>query len=176
MRKITFTTKEIAYLAILVAINIVLNIVGVTLPGYSTKLSFTYIPCFVAGIFMGPLAGLLVGLLGDILGLLISSEGLAWMPLITVASGLMGLIPGLICRYLKLNIFIKIALSLAVVFVVCSVFINTYALFVLYGKGLPFWAYLTIKRLPIQSIIFTVNAVAVFAMYPPLNKFVFKKN
>lgn len=173
MRKITFTTKQISYLAILVAISVVLNMVGIILPGYSTKLSFTYIPCFIAGIFMGPLAGLLVGFLGDVLGFLIKSDGLAWMPLITVASSLMGLIPGIICKYLKGNAYIKIALSLAVVFVICSVFINTYALFLLYSKGRTFWVYLGV-RMPIQSIIFVVNAVAIFALYPPLNKFVFK--
>lgn len=175
MRKITFTTKQIAYLAILVAISVVLNMVGIILPGYSTKLSFTYIPCFVAGIFMGPLAGLLVGFLGDVLGFLIKSDGLAWMPLITVASSLMGLIPGIICKYLKVNAYIKIAVSLAVVFVVCSVFINTYALFLLYSKGRTFWVYLGV-RMPIQSIIFAANAAAILALYPPLNKFVFKHN
>lgn len=174
MNKITMslTTKKIAYIAVLAAVNVALNAFGVPLPGYATKLSFTYIPCFIAGIFMGPFAGLLVGLIGDVLGMLINPQG-AWIPLITLGSALMGFIPGVICRYLKLNIYIKIGISLVAVLLICSMGINTYGLFTVLGRGRTFWVYLA-ARMPMQSIIFAVNSVLIYVLYPVLKKTVFR--
>ncbi|NCC88497.1 MAG: folate family ECF transporter S component, partial [Clostridia bacterium] len=130
--RLTLTTKKIAYIAVLVAINVVLNFFSIDF-GFATKLSFTYVPCFIAGIFMGPFAGFLVGAIGDGLGFLITPKGV-WLPLITLASGLIGLIPGILCSpKIKLHMLIKIAISLIVEFVVCTAGLNTYAIYLVYG-------------------------------------------
>ena len=173
--RLTLTTKKIAYIAVLVAINLVLNPLGIDI-GYATKLSFTYIPCFIAGIFMGPFAGFLVGAIGDGLGFLISPKGV-WLPLITLASGLMGLIPGILCSpKIKLHIFIKIAISLMIVFIVCTAGLNTYAIYRVYSGGETFFAYLIYRMTMGQPIIFAINAAAIYLLYYPLKKLVFKKD
>lgn len=167
-------TKKLVYTALLVAVNVVLNSLDVSVSAFGTKLTFSYIPCFIAGIFLGPLAGFLTGLLGDILGFLIHSQGLAWMPLITVSSALIGLIPGLVFRFVKLNPIFNIFLSFALVFIICTVFLNTFALFQVYSRGRTFWVYLGV-RMTTQPIVFAINAAIILFLYAPLKKFVFKE-
>ncbi|HOB63783.1 MAG: folate family ECF transporter S component [Clostridiales bacterium] len=166
-----FTTKRIAYLAILVAINVAINCFDINMG--SLKMTFSYIPCFIAGIFLGPVSGLIVGVLGDVLGMVIAPKG-AWIPLITVSAGLIGLIPGLICMIKKLNIFVRIGISLVVVFVVCTAGLNTFALFQIMSRGRTFWVYLG-GRIGPQAAVYAINAVIIFLLYPPLKKYVFKK-
>ncbi|MFI3228579.1 MAG: folate family ECF transporter S component [Bacillota bacterium] len=167
-------TKYIAYIAVLVAINVLLNAFSLPLLGGIVEVSFTYIPCFIAGIFMGPVAGLLVGLLGDLLGVIIYPHG-AWIPLITLASALMGFIVGLIFKYLPLHAMAKLIISLVVVFIICSAGINTYALYVVYAQGSKtFWVYL-IGRTPTQSLVYLVNGIILYAIYYPLKKLIFKE-
>ena len=48
--------------------------------------SFNYIPCFIAGAFLGPVEGFIVGFMGDLLGGLIRPLG-TYIPLIGIASG-----------------------------------------------------------------------------------------
>jgi len=173
-RILGMSTKKLVYTAVLVAINIALNSVDINVVAFGAKMTFSYIPCFIAGIFLGPLAGLLTGLVGDVLGIIIHPQGV-WMPLITVSSALLGLIPGLVFKFIKLNPYIKIAISFALVFLVCTVFLNTYALFLIYSKGRTFWVYLGV-RMTTQPIVFAINAAAICLLYMPLKRYVFKSS
>lgn len=172
-RVLGMSTKKLVYTALLVAANIALNSFDVSVPLAGTKLTFSYIPCFIAGIFLGPLAGFLTGAIGDVLGFLIHSQGLVWMPLITVSSALIGLIPGLVFKFIKLHPVWNIVISLALVFVICTVFLNTYALFQIYSRGRTFWVYLGV-RMTTQPIVFAINAAAILLLYMPLKKYIFK--
>ena len=65
-KKRYFTAQKIAYLAVFVALNVV---VGIFSPRLGTlKITLTYTVCFLAGYFFGPIAGGLVGGLGDVIG------------------------------------------------------------------------------------------------------------
>ena len=97
MKKLSFKlTKRrslfIAYTAILIAISVALKFCSILLGSFS--ISFTYIPCFIAGMFLGPVSGGLVGLLGDIIGVL--AKGATPSPFISISCALIGIIPGLI--------------------------------------------------------------------------------
>ena len=57
-KKRYFTAQKIAYLAVFVALNVV---VGIFSPRLGTlKITLTYTVCFLAGYFFGPIAGGLV--------------------------------------------------------------------------------------------------------------------
>ncbi len=166
-------TKYIAYVAVLVALNALLNAFSLPLFGGIVEVSFTYIPCFIAGIFLGPIAGFIVGSMGDLLGMIINPHG-AWIPLITLSCGMIGLITGLIFKFSKLHPMANLIISIVIVFVVATLGINTYALYVVYAQGSKtFWVYL-IGRLPTQSLVYVVNGIILYALYYPLKKTVFK--
>ena len=158
-------TKKLCFTAILAAIAILLNIFTISTGVKYFVISFTYIPCFIAGVFLGPFAGFSVGFIGDFLGCVIRPLG-PWNPIISIASGLLGLIPAIIFRFTKMPNVFKIFLSYILVFVICTCGLNTYALFIMYSKGKTFWAYLAV-RLPFQLIVVGINiAVTIFIMKP----------
>lgn len=169
------TTLFITYTAILIALAIICNTFDIPIGGGSLKLTFSYIPCFIAGIFLGPIAGFLVGFLGDILGFLINSQGMAWIPLLTISSAFVGFIPGLVFKIPKLNVYVKLALSFIFVFLFCTCFLTTLGLYLFFAIGKKtFWVYF-IGRIGPQLGFFAINCVIISILYYPLKKYVFAK-
>ena len=95
-------TKKIAYLAFLTALTIILTrILSIRIPiagVEGVRVGFGALPIIFAGIAFGPVAGGIVGALGDILGYFINPLG-AYMPHFTFTSFLTGFIPGFIVFY-----------------------------------------------------------------------------
>lgn len=176
MTKANFYTRKIAYTAVFVALATIAN-VFTWLPIPSFAISFAAMPSFFAGFICGPIPGFWVGALGDLLGQLISPKG-AWLPTITLAAALMGLIPGLINKIPKLNTYIKIVLSFVVCLVVCTMFINTLTLWYTYsyskGSTKTFWVYLW-GRLPKQGLVSLINLGLTMAIFEPCKRIIFKK-
>lgn len=170
MKKISIprnaSTRVIAYTAVLTAICALLNIFTIQTAQKYFVISFTYIPAFIAGVMINPVAGFMTGFLGDLIGVLIRPLG-PYNPIISISSGLLGLIPGVIFQHFKLNNYIKIVISFIVTFVICTAALNTYATFLIYGKGKTFWVYLSL-RLPWQSIVVAMNVVIMGALFKPL--------
>ena len=158
------STKKIVYVALLAAICTVLNVYDIPLTT-DTRISLVYIPTFLAGFYFGPIAGFLVGAIGDGLGCILFPKG-AWLPLMTLSSGLMGMIPGFI-RTIKLNNKILILLSFCVTFIVCSVFLNTFAIWIVYfAAKKTFWVYLVGVRLIPQSLNMLANLIITILLAP----------
>lgn len=162
-----FTTAKIAYIAMFVAINVV---IGAISPRLGTiKLTLTYSVCFLAGYFFGGVAGGLVGGLGDLLGCLIGGQ--VPNPIILLASCLIGIIPGLVrLIYIKqlgkALPFFHIVLNYLLCFTICTLFINTYALWLIgLGKGATFWAYMGVRAAS-QTPIVAINLALTIVLYP----------
>ena len=142
----------IAYTAILIALDMVLNTVALDI-GY-LSIAFTYIPCFVAGMFLGPISGGIVGLCGDLLGAI--TKGYSPSPVILISCML-----------------ISIVLSLFI----CTMGLSTLGTWLIASAGgssktfAAFW----LTRLTSQPIVVAINAVLLFILYYPLKKFVFDK-
>ena len=107
--------KRIAYLGILVALNVVftrLFSVRIALGGVEgIRLGVGGLPVIMAGILFGPLAGGIVGAIGDVAGFLISPMG-AYMPHFTLSAALTGIIPAVMIKYVFNN---KFSLSRALI-------------------------------------------------------------
>lgn len=166
-----FTTAKIAYLAMFIAINVVIGAISPRIG--SLKITLTYTLCFLAGNFYGAIAGGLVGGLGDVIGCLMG--GYAPNPIILVSSVLIGAVPGLI-RYIgikkicKAAPYVRIIISYLIVFVVCTLFINTYGLYVLgMAKSNSFWTYMGI-RAATQSPVVAVNLALTIVIYPVFSR------
>lgn len=95
-------TKKIAYLAFLTALTIILTrILSIRIPiagVEGVRIGFGALPIIFAGIAFGPVAGGIVGALGDLLGYFINPLG-AYMPHFTFTSFLTGFIPGFMVFY-----------------------------------------------------------------------------
>ena len=63
-RRLT-AAKKIALLALFIAVSVLANsVLGVDIGG-SNKIAFTYLVCFFAGCFMGPVPAFIVGVPAD---------------------------------------------------------------------------------------------------------------
>ncbi len=172
--KAYFTTQRIAYLGIMVSLAVLTNVFPIFFNGGNNSISFTYTIYLLAGAFFGPVSGGIVGLLSDLLGFLIAPQG-PYIPLITLSSALMGVIGGMIYKIPKVNHYVKLALAYVVIFVICTLGLNTLGLWIVYAQGKKtFWVYL-IGRAPIQTLVVAVNIAITYVLYIPLKKYVFDK-
>ena len=177
--------KTLCYTAVIVALSVVCNVFTVYMSfAGSNALSFTYTVCFIAGAFFGPFVGFLVGALGDLLGWVINSTGGAFNPLITLTSGLIGFIPGIvfmIAKKLKARFPDKkwidpcaILVSFVIVWLICTN-LNTVIMYYFYIAGhskkyTALGAYY-VFRIPFQTLFWAMNLPLAFLLYYPLKKF-----
>ena len=172
-----FTVRRIAYTALFAALAVIANSFTVYLPfmgASSNAVSFNYLVCALAGIFLGPVCGGIVGGVGDILGWLINSSGGAFNIFITLGSVLLGVIPGLVHKIPKLPPVVKILIAYAIVFVVCMCGVNTFGIWFYYIRGAKTYFVYLLGRIATQSIIMAINIVLTCLTYYPLAKYVFK--
>ena len=164
------SAKMIAYLAMITAVSVIANVLTWPVSAIGGAIAFTYIPNFLAGYYFGPAAGFLVGVVADVLGCIIWPKG-AWMPLITLASGLMGLIPGLV-RYIPIHKRWHILISYLLTFVICSAGINTFAIWYAFIAGKKtFWVYL-LSKLPVSAPNMVANLVINFMLMPVFDRII----
>lgn len=161
-------TLRLTLIAMFIAVNVVFNVCSVDAAQY-LKISFVYMPCIIAGLLFGPIGGFAVGFLGDFLGSLIFLSGGPYNVLIGISCGLLGLIPGLV-RYLPVKDFWKIIISSTICLIVCTAFLSTFALWLMFAASRKtFWAYL-IVRIPGQSLVAALNCALIITVYPLLKR------
>ena len=155
MKNINSRTKFIVFTAVFAALSIVTKVFDIDI-GLSNRVTFFYTVVMLAGIYMGPLCGFTAGIVGDIVGLMIVPSG-PFNPFISLASGLWGLIPGLIFWYLKLKSkTLSLLVSYLASFLLATCLLTTYGLFMMYGGGNTFYAYLMI-RFWVQLLVVGLN-------------------
>ncbi len=155
--------KKLTITAVLTALALLANTYSIPLFGSSNYLSFTFIPCFIAGIYLGWASGLTVGLAGDILGHILHPMG-AYNPLIGIATGLLGVIPAIVYKFVKANDIVKLILSFVLCMIICTSGLNTVALWLMYGVGKKtFFVYLW-GRLPFQLLMVAVNCIIMITL------------
>lgn len=106
------------------------------------RLSFENMPILFAGILLGPVYGMTVGVVADLLGCLL--VGYAINPIITTGAAFIGLLSGILWRYTEIihRTFPRLLLTVFVSHMVGSVVIKTGGLYIMYGTEytvLLFW-------------------------------------
>ena len=148
--------------ALLAAMSIVLGKLLAINLGEVLRLSFENLPIIFAGAAFGPIAGLFVGALADILGCLI--VGYAINPLVTLGAIAIGAVSGLY-RILPnrsggVSRFLRIAVTVLLAHLVGSVLIKTAGLSAFYS--MPYYALLlwrALNYLIVGSLEFLVLSV-----------------
>ena len=96
-----FSVRDMVYISLMIALNIVLSrIASIRIPigGVEIgRIGFGGFPIIYSSIAFGPLAGGIVGTVGDIIGYWINPMG-AYMPHFTLSAALTGIIPGLVLK------------------------------------------------------------------------------
>ena len=166
-RRTALSTKMLVLASFFVGINIILSRVGaIMLFHNSVRLSFGNIPLIMAGLLLGPAAGLMTGIVSDVLGFLINSHGGAYHPGFTLSAGLTGLIPGLIMllsirRGRSIFSLANVVLANVVVYLFISGLLNTLWLTHLLGTG--FWV-LFPARLASHGFVTVINTLLTYAL------------
>lgn len=181
MKKATFSPLWMSYAGVLIALQIVLGNL-VQIPLVQKQMNLGFLPIAAAGYLLGPVGGMIVAALGDILGTLIFGTG-AYFPGFTVTALIVGFIYGWIMnpRYQKwighaannkvveLALRAFIAASLAAV---TYIFINSYWLTFIIPKG--YWVLLlarlpfNLAEIPIFTVIITLTCMALDRLPPTL--------
>lgn len=153
MKRQKISTKMLAVMGVLIALEVVIAHFVTFRPTQTIKLSLDFIPIVIAGIMFGPVPAMIIGMLADILGAFIFPVG-PYFPGFTVTAALTGLLYGALLHD-KQNM-IRIVIAVAIQQWVLSLILNTYWLKVLYG--MPYVPTL-VGRLPQTGILTAIQLI-----------------
>ena len=149
--------RNLVFCALMVAMYIVVSFFDIPIT-QSIEIRLGFIIIAAAGLLSGPLMGLSVGALGDVVKMLITGgKGSSFFFGFTITYALMGFLFGLVFYKCKVTVGRAIAASICEFGI--SIFLNTLNLSILYGS--PYKA-MFISRLPKSSIMLIVNVVLLF--------------
>ena len=156
------TTRMLVTLALLSAIEVVLARFIVPMPSPTMRFSIEAVPIIVAGFLYGPVAGGLVGVIGDAVGCLFSGYG--YNPIFAVPPLLIGVCAGLMrfLLYRKIS-FWRILASFLPAVVLGSVLWQSYWLSFFYGSHSFVW-FLGSRSIQF-AITSVVNAAVIFGLF-----------
>ncbi|ADL07551.1 folate family ECF transporter S component [Thermosediminibacter oceani] len=138
-----FKSRKITYIAMFIVLNIVLTRIGSIRIGFGGvefgRFGFGGFPTIFASIAMGPVAGGIVGAVGDLIGYWINPMG-AYMPHFTLTAALDGIIPALVLRIFKTKqpAFWQLFLAIATTQIITSIILVPYFLYKLFGVPLVY--------------------------------------
>lgn len=172
MRRIN--TRELTFAGMFAALAVLLSIYPFTfyLPDFS-RITFREIPIFLCSFTLGPVWGGLCALVSDLIGTFISNSGNAWNPMFALSAVLSGVLPGILFRYVlkKEKLTLSITLSIVPVNIAVSLFLTTFWFQLLgFTGGMPFWAYLLIRRLWLVAAMTVIQILVIRALYPVVQK------
>lgn len=155
-------TYTIVSLGALTAINLILTrFLAINIGGFG-RIQLGAVARIMAGLWFGPLAGALCGLVSDLLGCLI--QGYAVNPVITLAAVLWGVIPalltpeGIFSRYgaSRRNMILRLCAGTAAACLVCTLFLTTAGL--VWFNGMHLYAILPTRaiQLCLQTPVYCV--------------------
>ena len=156
--------RTIVYLGVLTALEIVLSRF-LSLNAWNLKIGFSFVPVALAGMLFGPLAGGIVGALGDFLGAVLFPIG-PYFPGFTLTAFLTGVVFGLFLR--KKRTALSVLGSVAVNQLLLSLLLNTLWISVLYGS--PYLPLLT-TRVVQCAILAPVQFVVLLLLGKALDKY-----
>lgn len=161
----------LVFSGLLIAMSIVLSRVfsaSVPIAGVpASRLSVGFVPIMLAGILIGPWWGAAVGVLADVIGFFLFPSG-PFFPPITLTSALVGVLPGLVFRFMpKAADWLKAALAVAAVQVFCSMLLQTYWLTILLST--PFDVLFAL-RAPVALVLIPVFFVLIYSLLAGMKK------
>ena len=167
------TSHKIAYIAVMVALNVVVNAIG-SIPLGFVQFSLTLCIAALTGILIGPLFGFVACFLGDTLGYMIGVGTNGWTPWVGISMGVAAVLAAVIVHGIPLKfkggLYVKLGLVCFLTLIVCTYAINTTAAYYLWNfKGLGYKEFL-IARMSLQIWNNLINGALLFIAVPALNR------
>ncbi len=172
-----FTARNVAILAVLLALVIVLQVFGLAIPmPGGTSMSFVLVPILLGGMLLGPIAGTFLGLvfgiitIFDPLAMLLMNYTPAITVITVVLKGVMaGLVPSLIFRLIAAKNRYVAAYVAAIAAPVCNTGIFFIGCLLMQDAlvecvGTAFWAFISLIMINF-AIELAVNVVLAPAIY-----------
>ncbi|WP_310604391.1 folate family ECF transporter S component [Anaerosporobacter sp.] len=149
--------RNLVFCALMVAMYIIVSFFDISIT-QTIEIRLGFIIIAAAGMLGGPIMGLSVGALGDVVKMLITGgKGSSFFFGFTVTYALMGFLFGLV--FYKSKVTIARAIAASVCEFAISIFFNTWNLSILFGS--PYKA-LFFSRLPKSATMLVVNAFLLF--------------
>ncbi len=128
------------------------------------RISFENLPIILGGISLGPIAGLMIGLVADLLGCVLYGYAINWR--ITLGAGAVGLISGLWSLVFRKPCLVSIIVSTVSAHLVGSVIIKSWGLakWYLASYDLGYTEFL-LWRLLNYSLIATAECVIIYLLF-----------
>lgn len=121
-------TKRLAVDAMLAAMFVVLSLFSISLPGM--KITLDSLPILVAAALLGPLDGLIVGLIGSFLNQMITYGFTATTLLWILPAGLRGLLVGLYAKRHHFDMTLRQTVFITIVTALLVTALNTFFMYV----------------------------------------------
>ncbi len=171
-KKKFFNTRDLVLASLFIALSIVFaRLFGIKISD-GLRLSFGQTPIILSGILLGPIWGLIVGALADVVGFAVAPLG-AYIPGLTLTSALVGFIPGLIYKYVfKKNMAIAIVVSVIIDMLLVNGLLATWFLSLVYSKR-SFMVWLS-TRIPVELVMCVVHPLVIIPLAAALKKTVYK--
>ena len=190
----TSLTKKIAYIGVMTALMIVTNTL-LEFKMADIQFSITILMSFLSGVLLGSVLGFVCCMLGDAIGFFINSGGFVYMPWVGLSMGFVAFLAGLIINgfdfKFKGQLYLKIALSCLLTFIICTIFINSTGFYYYnlkmgfstavieyvaskFGGAVTYWGYVAYRMIfkgQIYNSIF--NYALCFAFVPVIRKLKF---
>ena len=148
--KSKYNLRKIVICGIFAALSIILGKLLAFNIGELFRISFENLPIIFVGIALGPLWGMAVGAVADLLGCLI--VGYAINPIITLGAVLIGAVSGIVSKLTRsLKIWARVFLSVFSAHLFGSVIIKSIGLSLFYGTD--FWTLIPYRALNYALII-----------------------
>ncbi len=143
--------KRMALAAALTAISITIDLFFKQLLGLPNfGVPFYAIPLVFGSILLGPVYGVLMSVIGDAIGVMLSPYG--YLPLFVISPIFWGLLPGLIRGKQKAN-WARLGLAVFITYVFASL-ANTFAIYYYYGiESATATFYARVGLIPLNTII-----------------------
>ena len=143
--------KRLALAAVLTAISVAIDLFFKQLLGLPNfGVPFYAIPLVFGSILLGPIYGVIMSVIGDAVGVMLSPYG--YLPLFVIGPVLWGLLPGLI-RGKQKEQWARLAITIFVTYALVS-FANTFAIYMYYGiESATATLYTRIGLIPFNTVI-----------------------
>lgn len=168
------TTHKIAYIAIFVALNVVVNTVG-SIPLGFVQFSLTLFLSSLTGIMVGPLFGFSICFIGDTLGYFIGGGGGgSWTPWVGISMGIAAVLSATIIHLIPFKgknwLYLKLFLICVATFFICTYAIGTPVAYYYWNmRGLGYKEFV-IARISVQVWNNLINSLLLFVSVPLLNR------
>ena len=159
--KLFGSVKTLCAAAILCALTTIIAFICKSFTvGPFLRVTFENLPIIFSGWVFGPLVGLAVGICADLISALVVYGG-GWLPGITLGAGCVGLLAGLISRYIPMkNEFIKLALAVLIPHIVGNMIIKSATFMISYGTPVI----QLMLRVPLYLVIATAEYFLLLAI------------